>query len=281
VAEFDIRLLPAIDERWKRMADCDVHEKVRPQDGRILVKLADCGKTVDLRVSFLHAVLGPSLCARVLDPDVVRPLDLEGIGYADRDRERLVRAIGAPWGLVIAAGPTGCGKTTTLYACVNRLAGPERKIMTVENPVEFLLPWVVQTSLRPRDGVTFPIAVRSCLRSAPNVILIGELRDRETAEMACRAALTGHLVLTTLHANDAPLALVRLVEMCVDPFLVGHATRLVLAQRLIRKLCPACSKPTEPPASRLAEAAELVAGRGLDWAGLPKRFYGPVGCDLC
>jgi len=281
IAEFDVRLLPAIDERWKAMAACDVHEKVKPQDGRILIKLADCGKTVDLRVSFLHAVLGPSLCARVLDPDVVRPLDLDGLSYCDRDREQLVRAINAPWGLVIVTGPTGCGKTTTLYACLHRLATPDRKVMTVEDPVEFLLPGVVQTSLRPRQGVTFAVAIRSMLRSAPNVILVGEIRDPETAHLVCQAALTGHTVLTTLHANDAALALTRLVDMGLDPFLVADATRLVVAQRLIRKLCAACRTPATPQASRLDEAARLAAAGGLDWASVPRLFHGPAGCERC
>lgn len=281
VAEFDIRLLPAIDERWKAMAACDVHEKARPQDGRILIRLADCGKTIDLRVSFLYAVLGPSLTARVLDPDVVRPLDLDGLGYSAGDRGQLVRAIHAPWGVVVVAAPTGHGKTTTLYACLDRLATPDRKVMSVEDPVEFLLPGVVQTSLRVHQGVTFPVTIRSFLRSAPNVILVGEIRDRETAQLVCTAGLTGHLVLTTLHTNDAALALTRLVEVGVDPFLVADSTLLIVAQRLIRKLCPACRSGAEPPASQLEEAAALAASGGLDWASLRKGFCDSQGCEVC
>ena len=281
VAEFDIRLLPAIDERWKRMAACDVREKARPQDGRILIKLADCGKTVDLRVSFMFATLGPSLTARILDPDAVRPLDLDASGYAPRDQALLAKAVAAPWGLVVVSGPTGCGKTTTLYACLNRLAGPERKVMTVEDPVEILLPWVLQSQLRTHAGATFPIAVRSMLRSAANVMLVGEVRDRETAEMVCQAALTGHLVFTTLHTDESARVLTRLVEIGLDPFLVGDATRVVIAQRLIRKLCPVCSVPREPQPSRLEQAARLARTGGLDWDALDKHFCAPAGCPSC
>ena len=281
VAELDIRLLPAIDERWKAMAACDVHEKTRPQDGRILIRLADCGKEIDLRVSFVHAVLGPSLCARILDPEVVRPLDIDGMGYARRDRERLLAAIQAPFGLVLVVGPTGCGKTTTLYACIQRLATPDRKVMTVEDPVEFLLPGIVQTTLRQQHGFTFPVAIRSFLRSATNVMMVGEIRDPETAHLVCQASLTGHMVLATLHTQDAAQALTRMVEIGVDPFVVADATRLVLAQRLIRKLCTACAGPATPPASHLEEAAGLARAGGLEWASLPKDFRGPVGCEVC
>jgi len=281
VADIDIRLLPAIDERWKAMAACDVHEKVRPQDGRILIKLADTGRQVDLRVSFLHAALGPSLTVRVLDPDVVRPLDLDGIGYSPADREKLLRAIEAPWGTVMVTGPTGIGKTTTLYACLNHLAGPERKLMTVEDPVEFFLPWVVQVPVRSRDGVTFPVALRSFLRSAPNVILVGEVRDFETLQIVHQASLTGHLLLTTLHADEAARALKRMVEMGSDPFVVADSTRLIASQRLIRRLCPVCSAEQEPAASRLEVAAELARAGGLDWTSLARKFRRPVGCAEC
>ena len=280
-AEIDLRLLPAIDERWKIMADCDVHEKHRSQDGRIVVKLGDIGRLIDLRVNFLHATLGPSVTARILDPDAVRPLTIERVGLNDRDRDRLLRALDAPSGAIFVVGPTGCGKTTTLYGCLNRLAGPERKVMAVENPVEFLLPWVVQTQLRPDKGVTFATTLRAFLRAAPNVILVGEIRDLETAELTLAAALTGHLVLTTLHTKDAPLALARLLEVGVDPFIVADATKLIVAQRLVRKLCPACSAEAQPAASRIEEAAQLARAGGLDWDALPKTFRAPRGCPKC
>ena len=280
-AEVDVRLLPALVERWVRMAACDMREKVRPQDGRILVRLNDLDRAIDLRVNFLPVALGPSLTARVLDPDVMRPFDLGRLGFGARDREKLLRALDAPWGAILVVGPTGCGKTTTLYACLSHLSGPDRKIMTAEEPIEFFLPWVIQMELRPRSGVTFPVAVRAFLRSAPNVILVGEIRERETLGLVHAAALTGHLVFSTLHADGAAKALTRMVEMGADPFVIADSTRLVVAQRLIRKLCTACSQPHEPPASRLARAAELCRAGGVDWDALPKTFRGPRGCALC
>ena len=246
-AEVDIRLLPALVERWVRMAACDVREKVKPQDGRILVRLNDLGR----------------------------------LGFGARDCEKLLRALDAPWGAILVVGPTGCGKTTTLYACLSHLSGPDRKIMTAEEPIEFFLPWVIQMELRPRSGVTFPVAVRAFLRSAPNVILVGEIRERETLGLVHAAALTGHLVFSTLHADGAAKALTRMVEMGADPFAIADSTRLVVAQRLIRKLCTACSQPHEPPASRLARAAELCRAGGVDWDALPKTFRGPRGCARC
>ncbi|HUT36947.1 MAG TPA: ATPase, T2SS/T4P/T4SS family [Planctomycetota bacterium] len=280
VAEIDARLLPALDEQWKTMANCDVHEKVRPQDGRIEVRLADTGQVVDLRVCFVPAVLGPSLTVRVLDASAVR-LELDRLGYAPRDKERLLRALRAPWGTLLITGPTGCGKTTVLYACLNHLVSPERKLMAVEDPVEFLLPGVVQVAVRPQAGVTFATAVRSFLRSAPNVIMVGEVRDLASLQLVHQAALTGHLVLTTLHADEAARALVRMVEIGSDPFLVADSTKLIIAQRLIRKLCPECSVEAQPLASHLEQAATLARAGGLDWAALPKAFRAPRGCAKC
>jgi len=280
VAEIDARLLPALDEQWKAMAGCDVHEKVRPQDGRIEVRLEDTGQVVDLRVCFVPAVLGPSLTVRVLDPNAVR-LDLDRLGYAPRDKERLLRALRAPWGTIVLTGPTGCGKTTALYACLTHLTTPDRKLMSVEDPVEFLLPGVVQVAVRPQAGVTFATAVRAFLRSAPNVVMLGEVRDFESLQLVHQAALTGHLVLTTLHADEAARALVRMVEIGSDPFLVADSTKLIVAQRLIRKLCPECSVEAQPLGSQLEQAASLARAGGLDWAAAPKAFRAPRGCARC
>jgi len=281
VARIDIRLLPAIDERFKGLAACDVRERVRPQDGRILARVADTGRLMDLRVCFVSALLGPSLTVRVLDPDVVHLLNLDRIGYAQRDKEKLLRALRAPWGTVIISGPTGCGKTTVIYACLNHLATPDRKLMSIEDPVEVLLPGVVQVPLRPHEGVTFPTALRAFLRSAPNVIHVGEIRDLETLQIVHQAALTGHLLLTTLHADEAARALKRMVEIGSDPFLVADSTKLIIAQRLIRKLCPECSVEAQPPASQLEQAAGLASAGGLDWAALPRAFRAPRGCPKC
>ena len=280
VAEFDIRLLPAIVERWILMADCYPHEKVRPQDGRILVRLPDTGKNIDLRVSFLPAQLGPSLCARVLDRDAVR-LDLDRIPFADRDRAALVRAIEAPWGLVLVAGPTGSGKTTTFYACLSHLATPERKLISIEDPVEFLLPGVLQVPLRAHQGVTFAVAVRSALRAAVDVMLVGEIRDHETLQLCHQAALTGHVVFSTLHADEAARALIRMVEIGSDPFLVADATRLIVAQRLVRLLCRECSTESQPPMALLEQAAQIARTGGVDWTALPRTYRQAQGCPRC
>jgi excisionase family DNA binding protein len=281
VATFDIRLLPLIVERWLAMAACDVKEKVRPQDGRIMIKLRDTGRTVDMRVSVLHAALGPSATVRVLDPDAIQPFEIARLGLAPRDQGRLERAVDAPWGLALVTGPAGCGKTTTLYSCLSRLATPDRKVMTAEDPVEVLLPGVLQVPIQPQQGLTYAASLRAFLRSAPNVIMIGELRDGETARMALSASLTGHLVMSTLHTNDAALTLTRLVEMGCDPYLVADSTRLVLGQRLVRALCRDCRRPAEPKASRLALAEDMARQGGLDWDALPRTFHEPVGCAKC
>jgi type II secretory ATPase GspE/PulE/Tfp pilus assembly ATPase PilB-like protein len=236
---------------------------------------------VDLRVSFLTAVLGPSVTVRVLDPDAFLPFSTERLGLRPAVEDRLVKAIEAPWGLVLVTGPAGCGKTTTLYSCLTRLATPERKLLTIEDPVEVMLEGVTQAGLRPREGFSFPVAVRSFLRSAPNVIMVGEVRDQETAELCLQASLTGHLVMSTLHTNDAVLTLTRLVDMGCDPFLVADSVKLVLAQRLVRLLCPACKRPGKPHGSRLALAADLAREGGLDWDALSRDFHELVGCAEC
>ena len=278
VADIDKRLLPAIVARWKALAACNVHERMRPQDGRILVNAE--GRQLDLRVCFLPACLGESVTVRVLDPDVIR-LTLDHIHYPPKGKEKLLRWLGAPWGTIVVTGPTGSGKTTALYACVNEVAKPELKVMSVENPVEYLLPWVVQVQVRSDTGLTFGSALRSILRSDPDVVLVGEMRDRETLIIAQQIAITGHLVLTTLHADEAARALKRMVEMGGEPFVVGDATKLIVAQRLVRLLCPDCSEPYTPAAEALGRAAELARVGGLDWSALPENFRSPVGCPKC
>ena len=279
VAEIDIRLLPAVVQQWKTMAACNVHECVKPQDGRIMLDLAE--KQIDLRVSFFPAALGESLTARILDRDIGGLLKLDRIDFAPRDREKLLHAIESPWGLVVITGPTGCGKTTVLYACLNHVACAERKVMSVEDPVEVFLPWVVQTQLSPTQGVTFSSAVRSMLRSDPDVIMIGEVRDRETLALSLQSALTGHIVLTTLHADESARALKRMVEIGEAPFVVAEATKLIIAQRLVRKLCADCAVTQHPPEDLPARAEALARAGGLDWDSLPKTFRAAVGCPKC
>ena len=276
-AEIDMRLWPAIVEQWKRLAACNPQETRRPQDG--MTRFDYAGKPVDVRVCFLPAALGETLTARILHHTDL--LTLEQIHYAPADRKKLLRWIEAPWGLLVLSGPTGSGKTTVLYACLMHVNDPTIKVMTVEDPVEYLLPGLVQVQVNEREGVTFSSATRYILRSDPDVIMIGELRGQEPLHMALASALSGHLVLTTLHADDAPQALVRMIEMGGEPFVVGDATKLVMTQRLVRLLCPQCSEEDSVPAERLVKAVELARAGGLDWDALPKRFRKAVGCDAC
>ena len=281
VAEIDRRLLPAVIEEWKRLAACDVHEKARPQDGRIEFRVAGPPeRSLDVRVNFLPAALGPSLTARILDQVAVQ-LTLDRLPYGPQDQDRIQRALRLPWGIILCTGPTGSGKTTTLYACLNKVATPETKALSVEDPVEYLLPWVTQVPVRVDAGLTFAAAVRSMLRADPDVILIGEVRDRDTLVAAVQAALTGHLVLSTLHTEDAATALRRAVDIGVDPFLVGDAVKLVIAQRLVRKLCTACSVEDHPAEAVLQEAEQTARAGGVDWSPLPHTYKRPVGCPAC
>jgi len=279
-AEIDIRLLRPLVEEWKKRAACNVQERLKPQDGRVLVEIGEKGKKLDLRVCFLPANLGESLTVRILDSDAIR-LTLDQIDYSERDKEKLREWLRAPWGTVIVTGPTGSGKTTALYSCVNEIATPELKIVSIEDPVEFYLPWVVQTQIRPSAGVTFPVALRAVLRSDPDVVLFGEIRDLESLTISQQCALTGHLVLTTIHADEATRALMRLVEMGSEPFLVGDATKLIVAQRLVRILCRHCSKEHEPSENDLRLAERLARTGGVDWTALKKEFRAPVGCQKC
>jgi excisionase family DNA binding protein len=288
VARIDVRLLPAVVEELKRMAACDVHEKEKPQDGRIVIEANELGgaggakegEVLDLRVCFLPAALGEAVTVRLLDRAAVN-LRLDRIDYAPKDRERILRAVHSPWGLIVVTGPVGSGKTTTLYSCLNELAKPGVKIMSVEDPVEYYLPWTTQVAVREAAGKNFAYYVRAMLRSDPDVILIGEMRDYDTLCAAMQSSLTGHLVMTTLHANDAVGALKRMVDMGMDPFVVADSTKLVMSQRLVRKLCPACSVEDTPEPKRLDVAAEAARKGGLDWHALEPKFRRAVGCDKC
>ena len=285
VAEIDPRLLPAIVERLKYMAECDIHEKKKPQDGRILVNFQKPGrdapeKQVDLRVCFVPAALGEAVTVRILDASAV-VLDLDRIDYSERDRARIDSALAQRWGVILVSGATGSGKTTVLYSCLNRVAGPQVKTLTVEDPVEYILPWATQVQVNSEAGVTFPRAVRACLRSDPDVIMIGEIRDSETLNMTMQVAMTGHLVLTTLHRDGAVKALGRMVDIGIDPFIIADATKLILSQRLIRKLCPDCSVEEAPLQHHLDKAAALAREGGLDWDSLPRKFRKRVGCEKC
>ena len=242
------RLQAAIISRLKIQSNMSISEKRIPQDGRIQASVG--GKTIDLRVSCLPTNHGESIVMRILDKEGLR-LGLPELGFFTDDQQTFERLIGLPDGILLVTGPTGSGKTTTLYSCLNFINRPDRKIITVEDPVEYLLAGINQVQVAEIIGFTFAAALRSILRQAPNVIMIGEIRDLETATIAINASLTGHLVFSTLHTNDAPGAVTRLIDIGVKPFLVASSTRALMAQRLVRKVCKRCGAPYTPPETEL------------------------------
>ena len=237
-----LRLQAAMISRLKIMANLSIAEKRLPQDGRIQVVVA--GRSLDLRVASLPTVHGESIVVRLLDKSGLKPA-FGDLGLSPGMQRQIERLIRMPDGMLLVTGPTGSGKTTTLYSCLHHLNQSDRKIITVEDPVEYQLAGVNQVPVRPDIGMTFAAALRAMLRQAPNIVMVGEIRDRETAETAINASLTGHMVFSTLHTNDAAGALTRLIDMGVKPFLVATSLRAVLAQRLVRRNCPACSRPCE------------------------------------
>ena len=245
----------AITSRIKIMSKLDIAEKRLPQDGRIKIRFQDNGspKDIDFRVSCLPTLFGEKIVMRLLDKDKLM-LDMTKLGFEAASLARFEAAIQKPWGMVLVTGPTGSGKTNTLYSSISRINTPETNIMTAEDPVEFNLVGVNQVQVRESIGLNFAAALRSFLRQDPNIILVGEIRDFETAEIAVKAALTGHLVLSTLHTNDAPSTVNRLMNMGIEPFLVASSLNLVCAQRLVRRICKNCSEPHPTPAQALVQA---------------------------
>ncbi len=237
------KLQASIIARLKIMANMSIAEKRVPQDGRIQIPVM--GKTLDLRVSSLPTNHGESIVMRILDKSSLM-LGLGDLGFYTDQQEIMNKLINAPDGVFLVTGPTGSGKTTTLYACLNTINRPDRKIITVEDPVEYQLAGINQVQVNPEINLTFAAALRSILRQAPNIIMIGEIRDLETANIAIQASLTGHLVFSTLHTNDAPSAVTRLTDMGVKPFLVASAVRAIMAQRLVRRVCKKCAEPYTP-----------------------------------
>jgi len=261
--------------RLKVMADINIAERRIPQDGRISLNVA--GKPVDLRVATLPTVYGEKVVMRILDKAQAR-LSLPDLGFHPAVLPRFEACFRKPYGTILVTGPTGSGKSTTLYATLNVLNSTDKNVITVEDPVEFRLAGVNQVQINPKAGLTFASALRSILRSDPDIVLVGEIRDRETATIAIEASLTGHLVLSTLHTNDAASTPMRLVEMGVEPFLVISALDCVVAQRLARKLCDRCREEYEPTHAELTEAgwpAALLKSDG------PPRLYRAVGCAAC
>jgi len=268
VAEEPIEAASSVLARIKVLADLDLGERRAPQDGRTTIVVG--GRPVDLRVSVVPSVHGESAVLRILDRGEVR-LDFEALGFAGDERALLDQAVTWPHGLFLVTGPTGSGKTTTLYAGLEALRTGDRKILTIEDPVEFYFDHVTQVQAAPKAGVTFPSAIRAFLRQDPDVILVGEIRDGETARAAIQAALTGHLVLATLHAIDAPRAVPRLLDMDVEPFQLAACFRGALAQRLVRRLCPHCRSAR---AIGAAESEALNLPRDID-------VWDAVGCPRC
>jgi type IV pilus assembly protein PilB len=262
--------------RIKIMARLDIAEKRLPQDGRIKARFNDhgTGREIDFRVSVLPTLFGEKIVLRLLDAKGLK-LDMSMLGFDTEGLRRFDNAIRKPWGMVLVTGPTGSGKTNTLYSALSQINQPGVNIMTAEDPVEFNLPGINQVQVKEQIGLNFASALRSFLRQDPNIILVGEVRDGETAGIAVKAALTGHLVLSTLHTNDAPSSVSRLVNMGIEPFLVANSINLVAAQRLVRRVCENCKEPHQMPPDRLMEA-------GLAEERLPQvRAMKGRGCDRC
>lgn len=266
------RLQPSIIQRLKLMANVSIAEKRVPQDGRIQINVG--AKDIDLRVSVLPTVYGESIVMRILDKEGLR-LGLPELGFFSDDQVTFERLIGMADGIFLVTGPTGSGKSTTLYSALNYINHPDRKIITVEDPVEYQMSGINQVQVRREVGMTFSSALRAMLRQAPNIIMIGEIRDLETAEIAVNASLTGHMVFSTLHTNDAPSAITRLVDIGVKPFLVSASLRGAMGQRLIRRICMQCRKPHLPDVRELASIGITEAQIG------ESTFYKGEGCPRC
>jgi type IV pilus assembly protein PilB len=271
------RMANGVTTRLKVISKLDIAERRRPQDGRISLNAASVGRMLDIRVAVLPTVEGEQVVMRLIDKSRKTPT-LEALGLSESMRDRLAEIIAKPTGALLVTGPTGSGKSTTLYAALAQINRPEIKAITVEDPVEYRLTGINQVQINTKAGLTFASALRSILRSDPDVVMVGEIRDGETAKIAIEAALTGHFVLSTLHTNDAPGALTRLNEMGVEPFLTGSAVSAVLAQRLARKLCANCCEMYAPSYEDLI-AARISPDVAASKEGMV--FYRKVGCPRC
>lgn len=266
------RYQSAIVSRIKIMSHLNIAEKRIPQDGRIQLKVAD--KPFDIRVSILPSNFGERVVMRLLDK-TKGIVDLEKLNMSERDFQLLSRTVHRPNGIVLVSGPTGSGKTTTLYSILNKLNEPDVNIITVEDPVEYTMSGISQVQVHEKVGLTFATALRSILRQDPDVVLIGEIRDKETAQIATQASLTGHLVLSTIHTNSAPATITRLLDMGIEPFLIASTLVCVISQRLVRRLCSKCKAPYEPTKEMLGRIGLTpVTAQGVT-------FYQPVGCEEC
>lgn len=274
IASPPIAIKEKLASRIKVISKMDISEKRVPQDGKMKLKVGP-DRVIDFRISTLPTLFGEKIVIRILDPSTAK-MGIDALGYEPTEKERLMQAIGRPYGMILATGPTGSGKTVSLYTCLNLLNKPGVNIATVEDPSEINLPGVNQVNVNEKAGLTFPVALKSFLRQDPDIIMVGEIRDIETADIAIKAAQTGHLVLSTLHTNDAPSTLTRMRNMGVAPFNIASSVLLITAQRLARRLCPTCKKAIEIPDKALLEAG--FHPEDLDGSWKP---YHPVGCSAC
>ncbi|SNZ06453.1 general secretion pathway protein E [Persephonella hydrogeniphila] len=272
VSNISLQMYPQVVSRIKVISKLNVAEKRLPQDGRIKVKIGN--KKIDMRVSTLPTVFGERVVIRLLDRSD-RLLTLEELGFSEEDLKKFERIIEKPYGLILITGPTGSGKTTTLYASLLKLKTPRKNIITIEDPVEYQIDGISQIQVNPKIDLTFANGLRSILRQDPDIVMVGEIRDRETAEIAVHASLTGHLVLSTLHTNDAPSAVARLVDMGVEPFLVSSSLEGIVAQRLVRKICENCKESYTPSDKELTEIKKYINVDKLRF------LYRGKGCEEC
>jgi type IV pilus assembly protein PilB len=273
VAQPPLAIKEKIASRIKVISKLDISEKRVPQDGRMKLKLSQT-RAIDFRVSTLPTLFGEKICMRILDPSSAT-LGIEALGYDPEQREALMKAISRPYGMVLVTGPTGSGKTVSLYTCLNILNKPGINISTAEDPSEINLPGINQVNVNDKAGLTFAAALKAFLRQDPDIIMVGEIRDMETGEIAVKAAQTGHMVLSTLHTNDAPSTLTRLMNMGIAPFNIATSVILITAQRLARRLC-SCKRPLDIPKEALLRAGFLPGELDGTW-----QTYGPTGCDIC
>jgi type IV pilus assembly protein PilB len=274
VAQPPVMLSPKVSARLKVMARLDIAERRLPQDGRIKMKLSKT-RAIDFRVNSCPTLFGEKIVLRILDPSSAQ-MGIDKLGYEKHQKKLYMDALAQPHGMILVTGPTGSGKTVSLYTGLNILNTEERNISTAEDPAEINLPGINQVNVNPKIGLTFASSLRAFLRQDPDVIMVGEIRDQETGEIAIKAAQTGHLVLSTLHTNDAPTTLTRLVDMGIKPYAIASSVKLIIAQRLARKLCDKCKEAKDIP-------AEALLAEGFEQADIDAgvRVYGPVGCNSC
>ncbi len=274
IASPPVAIKEKLAARIKVISKLDISEKRVPQDGKMKLKIGP-DRVIDFRVSTLPTMFGEKIVIRILDPSSAK-LGIDALGYEPVEKERLLAAIGRPYGMVLVTGPTGSGKTVSLYTCLNILNKPGVNIATAEDPAEITLPGVNQVSMNDKAGMTFSVALKAFLRQDPDIIMVGEIRDIETADISIKAAQTGHLVLSTLHTNDAPTTLTRMRNMGIAPFNIASSVILITAQRLARRLCPNCKKPADIPRETLIDAG--FKEDDIDGSWTP---YRPVGCSMC